>query len=134
MPDGKAIRSGRLEDMVSRNQASSSLHILNDNGGVSRYVLAQMARDEARISVVATSRRKADDDADGFPLPCDLGNGSRPVVRVTIFSTLCLVGKGRDRSLQESLRNHTGFSTPLFLATTVSALEPGTLTPTSDLE
>ena len=51
--------------MVGRDQASRAGHVLDDEHGATRDVLAHVPRDRPRIGVKAAAGRRTHDDADG---------------------------------------------------------------------
>ena len=59
MADGETIWLGHFVDMIGGNQAPSSRHVLHDNGGITGDMLAYMAGKGPRVSIKASSGRKA---------------------------------------------------------------------------
>ena len=66
MADGEAVRLGDFVHMVGADQMAGARHVLDDNRGLAGNMLADMARNRARIGVEAAAGRGGDDDADGF--------------------------------------------------------------------
>ena len=62
----QAVRFRDAVNVIGRAQRTGAGHILNDDVWVSWNVLAHMAREDARILVVKTAGREADDDANRF--------------------------------------------------------------------
>jgi hypothetical protein len=66
MANSEAIRLGNFIDVIGRDQTAGARHVVHGNRGIARYVLAQMARDHARICVIASSWSETYNDANVF--------------------------------------------------------------------
>jgi hypothetical protein len=64
--DGQAVAFGDFEQMVGRQRAAGSRHVVDDNGRIAGNIFAKVTRDQTRVSVVTAARRSADDDANRF--------------------------------------------------------------------
>ena len=77
-----------VEDEVRRPQAAGAGHVLDDDVGIARQMLAEMAREVARIDVVGRARRIADHHGDGLlRLPAEQARADaiRAVTAVAFF-------------------------------------------------
>jgi hypothetical protein len=54
--------------MIHRDDMTRAGHVLDDETGIARNMPAHVIDDQAGPKVVKISRRRADDDADGFAL------------------------------------------------------------------
>ena len=61
------LRRGEIE-VANRGQAAGARHVLHDDGRISGNVIADVARNIARVTVVAAGRREADDDTEHLAL------------------------------------------------------------------
>ena len=66
MADGEAVRLGDFVDVIGGDQTAGAGHVFDDEGRIAGNMLAQVARDGARVGVVAAAGGAADDDADRF--------------------------------------------------------------------
>ena len=66
--DGQPIRLGSVVKMVAKNDAAGAHHVVDDDGGISRNIFTDMARDQSGKTVKQSSRGIADDELDGLPL------------------------------------------------------------------
>ena len=64
--DREAVRFGDFVSMVRGNQTARAGHVFDDKSRIARDMLAQVARDGARVGIVTSAGRAADDNADGF--------------------------------------------------------------------
>src|SRR6266508_1214178 len=68
MTDGETIRFGHFVSMVGRDQAPCPGHVIHADARIAGYKFSHVPPDDPRVSVKTSSRSKADNDADGFPL------------------------------------------------------------------
>src|SRR6185503_8959374 len=66
MANDEAIRFGDFVDVVGGDQTAGAGHVFDDEGRIAGNMLAQVARDGARVGVVTAPGGAADDDADRF--------------------------------------------------------------------
>jgi len=64
--DGQAIGPRYLVNVVRCDQTSGPGHVLDNDCGISRHILAHIAGHGARERVKATAGRKTDDDSNHF--------------------------------------------------------------------
>ena len=76
----QAVGFGVVVEIVCRHQTAGARHVFNYGRWIPWYVLADVARDGARVGVVATAGSLGDDEADGFVLVKVLGE-SRLAIR-----------------------------------------------------
>ena len=57
MPYGEPIRLGRVVHIVRRDHAAGAGHVVDDDRRITRDMLTHMARNHARIEIVAAARR-----------------------------------------------------------------------------
>ena len=62
--NGEPVRFRRSENMIGGDQTAGTRHVIDDDRGVARDVLAHVARHRARERIEAAAGREADDDAD----------------------------------------------------------------------
>ncbi len=62
----QAVGLGDLIYMIGREQAGGAGHVLDDDGRVPRNLVAQVARDQARVGIEATAGGEADDQFDSL--------------------------------------------------------------------
>ena len=70
-PEGAEGETVRLRDginIIGRDYSSRSGHVLHDEGGISRAVLAHVLGEDSRPEIVGVAGKIADDDPDGFSL------------------------------------------------------------------
>jgi hypothetical protein len=65
--DRPVLRRRSVEG-THRRETAGPRHVLDDDGGIARDVLAYVTGDRPCIGVIAAARREADDDGDGFSL------------------------------------------------------------------
>ncbi len=62
----RAVLRCDVVEIVRRDHAAGARHVARDDGRVAGNMLAEMARDEARIGVVGAARPDRNDDRDGL--------------------------------------------------------------------
>ncbi|MBI2183272.1 MAG: hypothetical protein HYU31_21010 [Deltaproteobacteria bacterium] len=62
--DDETVRLGLQVHEIGVNDAAGAGHVLDDDGGVAGNMLAQVARDGARVGVETAARRERNDQAD----------------------------------------------------------------------
>src|SRR5262245_58581795 len=77
MADGEAVRLGDFVHVIGRDQKTGARHIIDYNGGIAWNVFAHVARDGARVSVVAAAGGSADNDSQSLPLIKTVLRGGR---------------------------------------------------------
>ena len=77
----QAVGFGVVVEIVCRYQTAGARHVFNYGRWIPWYVLADVARDGARVGVVATAGSLGDDEADGFVLVKVLGESGIVVRR-----------------------------------------------------
>src|SRR5262249_26839566 len=68
MTEGKAVGFGHLIYVIGRDESGGPRHVLHNNGGVTWDMFPYMTGNDPRISIIATARRGADDDANRLAL------------------------------------------------------------------
>ena len=63
-----AVLGGGIVKVIDRAQAAGTRHVLDDDGGIARDVLAQMGGDEAPVNVIAAARSIPDHQIDHLAL------------------------------------------------------------------
>ena len=66
--EGQPVRLRHGINIVGRDHSSRSGHVLHDEGGISRDVLAHVLGEDSRPEIVGVAGKIADDDPDGFSL------------------------------------------------------------------
>ena len=66
LPERGAILGRHLVDVVGGLEAAGARHVLRDELGIARNVATHMARQRARIDVIAAAGTKTDQQLDGF--------------------------------------------------------------------
>ena len=68
MTNNKTIGFGYFVEIVGRNKASSSGHIIYNHGRIAGDVLSYVSGDDSGVNIITSSGRKAHNDADCFAL------------------------------------------------------------------
>ena len=86
--DGQPVGLGLLEHVVGVNDSAGAGHIVDNHAGIAGNILAEMARDRSRISVVTAAGRESDDQPN----------------RLALVKTI-VTGRGLDRIEKHSREN-----------------------------
>ena len=66
--DGESIGFGALVHEVGLDKAAGAGHVFDDDGWISRHMFAEVAGDDAGVSVESAAGTERDDKADCFTL------------------------------------------------------------------